>query len=44
MLIDLLNDPHLNLEEMTEKAYSGGIEGIKINGEYNGKVGWKIKK
>lgn len=31
MLIRILNYPHLNLESMTKKAFSGGIDGIKIN-------------
>ena len=38
MLIRVLNDPRLNLEEMTKKACSGGIDGIKINGEYSGEI------
>jgi len=39
MLIRILNYPHLNLEAITNKAYSGGIEGIKINGTDNGDIG-----
>ena len=39
MLIRLLNEPGLNLEEMTKKAYAAGIDGIKMNGEYSGKIG-----
>ncbi len=31
MLIRLFNYPNLNLADMTEKAYSGGIDGITIN-------------
>lgn len=31
MLIRLFNYPDLNLTELTEKAYSGGIDGITIN-------------
>ncbi len=38
MLIRVLNEPSLNLEEITNKAYGAGIDGIKINGEYSGKV------
>jgi len=38
MLIRILNYTHLNLEAITNKAYSGGIEGIKINGTDNGDV------
>ena len=34
MLVRVLNAPHLNLEEMTKQAYKGGIDGIKINGEF----------
>ncbi len=33
MLIRILNDPHLNLDEMTKQAHRGGVDGIKINGE-----------
>tara|TARA_B100000029_G_scaffold299561_1_gene292506 strand:+ start:670 stop:1092 length:423 start_codon:yes stop_codon:yes gene_type:complete len=33
MLIRVLNDPHLNLDEMTKQAHRGGVDGIKINGE-----------
>ena len=35
MLIRILNYPHLDLEAITKKAYSGGIDGIKINGAYS---------
>jgi mannose PTS system EIIA component len=31
MLIRLFNYPGLNLTDMTQKAYSGGIDGITIN-------------
>lgn len=31
MLIRLFNYPDLNLADLTEKAYSGGIDGITIN-------------
>jgi len=31
MLIRIFNYPHLKLDEMTEKAYSGGIDGITID-------------
>ena len=31
MLIRLFNYPELNLNELTEKAYSGGIDGITIS-------------
>jgi len=31
MLIRILNYPDSNLADMTEKAYSGGIDGITIN-------------
>ncbi len=36
MLIRLFNYPDLNLADLTEKAYSGGIDGITIN-QTNGK-------
>ncbi len=31
MLIRVINYPGLNLEELTEKAYSGGIDGITMD-------------
>lgn len=31
MLIRILNYPNLNLTEMTEKAYSGGLDGVIID-------------
>jgi mannose PTS system EIIA component len=31
MLIRIFNYPDLNLADMTEKAYSGGVDGISIN-------------
>ena len=39
MLIRILNSSHLNLEAITKKAYSGGVDGIKINGTNNGEIG-----
>ena len=39
MLIRIFNYPHLNLKEITKKAYSGGIDGIKINGASSGNTG-----
>ena len=38
MLIRILNSSHLNLEAITKKAYSGGVDGIKINGTDNGDI------
>ena len=38
MLIGILNDPRLNLKEMTRKAHGEGIDGIKINGELRSKT------
>ncbi len=37
MLIRLFNYPDLNLQDLTEKAYSGGIDGITINQTNNNK-------
>jgi len=34
MLIRVFNYPNLKLTEMTEKAYSGGIDGITVNQEH----------
>jgi PTS system ascorbate-specific IIA component len=31
MLVRVFNYPNLNLADLTEKAYSGGIDGITIN-------------
>lgn len=31
MLIRLFNYPDLNLEDLTKKAYSGGVDGIKVS-------------
>ena len=36
MLIRIFNYPHLGLKDITKKAYSGGIDGININGTNNG--------
>ena len=38
MLIRILNSSHLNLEAITKKAYSGGVDGIKINGTDNSDI------
>tara|TARA_B100000029_G_C17324325_1_gene869376 strand:+ start:363 stop:788 length:426 start_codon:yes stop_codon:yes gene_type:complete len=39
MVIRILNSPDLNLEAITEKACSGGIDGIKIREFRNGGIG-----
>ena len=39
MIICILNSPDLNLEAITEKACSGGIDGIKIREFNNGGIG-----
>ena len=39
MVIRILNSPDLNLEAITEKACSGGIDGIKIREFNNGGIG-----
>jgi len=39
MIICILNSPDLNLEAITEKACSGGIDGIKIREFHNGDIG-----
>jgi PTS system ascorbate-specific IIA component len=39
MVIRILNSPDLTLEAITEKACSGGIDGIKIREFHNGGIG-----
>ena len=39
MVVRILNSPDLNLEAITEKACSGGIDGIKIREFHNGGIG-----
>ena len=39
MIICILNSPDLNLEAITERACSGGIDGIKIREFHDGGIG-----
>jgi len=39
MIICILNSPDLNLEAITERARSGGIDGIKIREFHDGGIG-----
>ena len=41
MLIRILSSSRLSLEAITKKAYSGGVDGIKINGTDNGGISEK---